>query len=391
MVERVAGGGIGDAAVSVPPVRWHPQADAFSGDVEGWRKEEKLAGFLEMDSGSSKEETRQESVGSRYGAISLGAAFVGISAEPMAQASIEGLPPWVSLGGISPASARLLRRIRDAACSEDPVLIVGARGTERVSIAMAIHANSERRAASLAVIECSAFANVASLLEALDRWRPPHAGGSLLLDKLESLGSYGNGQPEGWAGRIASWYAGRRKAPAQTKPRLLMSYDCGSACREVALGASSLLVIEVPPLDTRTCDIPVLANQLLLSMASASGKTPKYLAPEALARLMARPWPGNLEELAKVLECAARMTDKAEIGPKEIGAACHEGSQPVHDTLRLGMSRLTRQFNEGVEEHLIAEALLRAGNNRTRAARLLGIGRRTLLYKLKRERLSDAG
>jgi len=256
---------------------------------------------------------------------------------------------------------------------------------------MAIHANSERRAATLTVMDCRAFANVAFLLESLERWRPPGPEGSLLLDKLETLGLRDDAQAESLARRIASWYSRQPTAPTQIKPRLLMACDCGSAWGKPVLGAGSLLVIEVPPLDARICDIPVLAGQILLSMASASGKTPKYLAPEALARLIARSWPGNVEELASVLERAARMTEKAEIGPEEIGAACHEGPQPVSDTPGLGMSRLTSQFHQGVEAHLIAEALLRTGNNRTRAARVLGIGRRTLLYKLKRERLSEAG
>ncbi len=343
-----------------------------------------------MNAGSRREETQRKSVGSGWGATPAPAGFAEVRCEPGAGRSIQGLPPWVSLGGISPACARLLRMIRNAARREDPVLVIGARGTEMVSIAMAIHANSERRAASLTAMDCGAFVDVAFLLEAMDRWQPPAPGGSLLLDKLESLGSRDDDRAETLARGIASWYAARPTAPTQVKPRLLMTYECESARGKRALGNGTLLVIEVPPLDARTCDIPVLANQILLAVASAGGKASKYLAPEALARLVARSWPGNVEELAKVLERAARMTDRAEIGPEEIGAACHEGPQPENDTQGFGMSRLTRQFHQGVEAHLIAEALQRTGNNRTRAARMLGIGRRTLLYKLKRERSSEA-
>ena len=103
------------------------------------------------------------------------------------------------------------------------------------------------------------------------------------------------------------------------------------------------------------------------------------MAPEATALLASRAWPGNVRELEHVLERAVVMAPGPVIGPGDLGL--DRGSETpdaldYHATVQTAVG--------GTERALIERALAECGNNRTRAAKLLGIGRRTLLYKLKR-------
>ena len=126
----------------------------------------------------------------------------------------------------------------------------------------------------------------------------------------------------------------------------------------------------MPPLREHREDIPLLAGAFLKEMAKEHGKVPKSFTPEAMAALESYTWPGNIRELKAAVEHAVVLGngDRLTLAdlPLAIGSA-HSDRSTV-DALNLAE----------VEASLIRKALVEAGENRTLAAKKLGISRRTL-------------
>ena len=144
--------------------------------------------------------------------------------------------------------------------------------------------------------------------------------------------------------------------------------------------------LEVPPMRERTKDIPLLADHFLERFGRSLGKPRQGLADDALERLVAYSWPGNVRELENVLERAVILSDGGRITPRELPhnvLAPPAGAAPGASDY--GLKRARR----AAETHCIRRALEATGGNRTRAARLLEISHRALLYKIKEYGLRD--
>jgi len=128
--------------------------------------------------------------------------------------------------------------------------------------------------------------------------------------------------------------------------------------------------VAVPPLRERPEDIPLLAGRLLEKLGRRMGRRVEGISPQALRKLQAHPFPGNVRELENLLEraCIQAGSGCIEASHLDLGKAA-EGGQPA--TL------------QEIERRSILAALQRWEGNRTRAARELGISRRSLQYKLK--------
>jgi DNA-binding NtrC family response regulator len=140
----------------------------------------------------------------------------------------------------------------------------------------------------------------------------------------------------------------------------------------------------VPSLADRRDDIPLLAQHFVARFTVRHERPGLRLTPDAVAALSERPWPGNVRELENVIEQAVVMTAGTTIGPADLGldAPAAVPGLRYHAAVQTAV--------DGTERTLIERALAETNNNRTQAARLLGIGRRTLLYKLKRYGLTTA-
>ncbi len=143
----------------------------------------------------------------------------------------------------------------------------------------------------------------------------------------------------------------------------------------------SVVPLRLPPLRERKDDVPLLLAHYLARFAKENGLPPARLSPAAEAVLVRYAWPGNIRELrnacenlavlrsGRTVEAAdldARFSQPAAVAPVSVGAA------PAHQTL-------DRTHNE---KQLLRQALAAAGGNRTKAAELMGISRRTLHRKL---------
>ena len=149
--------------------------------------------------------------------------------------------------------------------------------------------------------------------------------------------------------------------------------------------------IFLAPLRERAEDLPLLVDHFLQRFARESGRPPKGFSSEALRAMVVYPWPGNVRELEHAVERAVLLGEGEMIGsgdlPPEILEPQDELTLPLPNPI-VGFKETMARVTRDAEVKLIRRALAQAGNNRTQAARLLGISRRALLYKLNEYSLS---
>jgi two-component system response regulator HydG len=138
--------------------------------------------------------------------------------------------------------------------------------------------------------------------------------------------------------------------------------------------------VEVPPLRQRREDIPLLADFFLKHYAEKNRRLIKGFAPRATDLLMRYDWPGNVRELENIIERAVIMARGEMITPLEFPVDLQDLDVEIKES-RIDLTP-GRSLKE-VEKVLILRTLEETGGNRTHAARILGISRRTLQLKLK--------
>lgn len=163
---------------------------------------------------------------------------------------------------------------------------------------------------------------------------------------------------------------------AATHRDLEAMLDDGSF-REDLFYRLNVIPIEMPPLRARHDDIPELANHFCRELAADNGRPGLNLDDEALAALVEMDWPGNVRQLANFVERLVVFADGERIGRADVLREREPTARAAPATS--GTLDGTRR---GAEQQAILEALERSAGNRTKAARLLGISRRTLYNKL---------
>jgi transcriptional regulator with PAS, ATPase and Fis domain len=142
-----------------------------------------------------------------------------------------------------------------------------------------------------------------------------------------------------------------------------------------------VVVINLPPLRDRRADIPLLARHFLEMYGERFGRPGLLLAREALAALMAHPFPGNVRELENIVQAAVALAPGEVIGEQDLRIEQTAGEAQVSPTL-VPLSEL--------ETRHIERVLRAVGGNRQEAARILGIDRSTLYRKMRRLASDDA-
>jgi two-component system response regulator AtoC len=143
--------------------------------------------------------------------------------------------------------------------------------------------------------------------------------------------------------------------------------------------------VRLPALRERREDVPALAAHFLARYARLRPElTTLAFSPEALEALGRHRWPGNVRELEHAVERAVVLADGPLIREEDLPDAVREGARERPDAASApeGPLSVKRAIRE-VEGRLIGEALARTGGNRTKAAELLEISYRALLYKIK--------
>ena len=160
----------------------------------------------------------------------------------------------------------------------------------------------------------------------------------------------------------------------------------------------NVIPIEVPALRERSSDIPLLAEHFVRRFNEKNRRKVTGIHPDAMFALQHYYWPGNIRELENLIERTVILKGSGDIvltdlPPKlrggqdgsSVQAVQDEASTPVPTPLPTERTDL-RAILESVEDRMIAEALVRTGGNKNRAAELLGLNRTTLVEKLRRKR-----
>jgi two-component system response regulator FlrC len=287
---------------------------------------------------------------------------------------------------------RLLEVADTVASSRAPVLIQGESGTGKELLARHLHERGCRRGRPFVALGCAALPRdvLESELFGHERGAFPGAltrklgklelasGGTLLLDDVGEM------EPGLQAKllRVLQEYeidrlGGTRPVPidvrvvATTSRRLRDLVDAGRF-REDLFYRLNVVPLVIPPLRARPSDVVLLAEHFLARFAGGSTRS---LDESARSWLESRPWPGNVRELEHVLERAALLAPGGAISVTDLDD--HDAVPP-----RLGIGAFAGLTVREMERRLIVDTLKRTRNNRTQAAKQLGISIRTLRNKL---------
>ena len=313
------------------------------------------------------------------------------------------------LAGLVGKSAKMQEvytQIEKFAAARGVVLIQGESGTGKELVAKALHFNSPRKAGPFVVIDCGAIPEALQESELFGHEKGAFTGaiatkkglfeeahgGTLFLDEVAELA------PGLQAKLLRALQDGEIRRVGGTKTlrvdaRVIAATnrDLAAEVRDGAFRGDLFFRLNVfplflPPLRERREDIPLFVDHFLDRIAQDGGGPLKRLSPEALRAMLAYPWPGNVRELEHALERAALLSEGETITARDLPP---EILAPG-DELTLSLPGSTEGFKEtmarvirDVEVRLIRRALAQSGSNRTEAARILGISRRALLYKLK--------
>jgi two-component system response regulator HydG len=304
--------------------------------------------------------------------------------------------------GTSPAMKKVLQTARQVAPSDIPVLIQGASGTGKELIARAIHNNSRRRKNRLVAMNCAGFS--ATILEdelfghvrgaftdaRTDRpGRFEHAnGGTLFLDEIGDMPQEMQAKllrvlENGEVVRLGS------NEPIRVDVRLVSATNqdldqmiADKQFREDLYFRIKGATIHIPPLRERREDIPLLIHYFLQQAAEKYGKQIDALEPEVQQVLMSYGWPGNVRELKNAIENMVVMSTRPRLGLDTLPRGIRPVTTAAGSSVG-GMKNLVGISIEQAEKELIRNTLEMVEGNREQAAKILGIGERTLYRKIK--------
>jgi two-component system response regulator AtoC len=302
----------------------------------------------------------------------------------------------------SQAMRAIFETIRKIADYKTTVLITGESGTGKELIARAIHYNGIRKDKPMVAVNCGGLPE--NLLESelfgyakgafTDAGKDKKGifqeatGGTFFLDEIGEL-------PLSLQVKLLRVLQDEMVRPlgsaeavkvdvriiAATAANLAEAVQEGTF-RDDLFYRINVLHIEVPPLRDRKEDIPLLVNHFMEKFDKHLRKEITEIQPEALRALMAYPWPGNVRELENVIERTMVLTERSHIHVSELPDKIR-GPQASIVPPWPSQETSLKANTMVLEKALIERALRETDNNRTRAAKLLGISHPTLLSKMK--------
>ncbi|WP_302413543.1 sigma-54 dependent transcriptional regulator [uncultured Desulfovibrio sp.] len=305
--------------------------------------------------------------------------------------------------GRSPAMLAMQETIATVAPTEATVLITGESGTGKELVARALHSGSARADKPMVTVNCAALAE--NLLESelfghekgsftgADRRREGRFvqanGGTLFLDEIGEMplplqAKLLRALQEGEVQRVGS------DAPLTVDVRVLAATNrdlreevARRRFREDLYFRLNVISLEVPPLRDRGEDIPVLAAHFLERFAGRNRKSIRGFSPQAVDSLLRYAWPGNVRELENAVERAVILCNGDLITRRELPAAITEAASP-EEASSAAVGALAGLPLDELERRAIGETLRCTGDNKSEAARQLGITRATLHNKLRK-------
>lgn len=300
--------------------------------------------------------------------------------------------------GASRPMRELFDLIARAAQSASTVLITGESGTGKELVARGVHEASERKG-NFVPINCAAIP--ADLIEselfghtgqAFTGAKQQRTGlfeaadhGTLFLDEIGELPL--TVQPK----LLRALQAGAVRRVGAEHERAINVRVIAATNRELEEEVRTnrfrqdlywrlnVIHLRVPPLRERAYDIPLLVEHFVNRLATTSGKAPLDVSPETLAMLTAYSWPGNVRELENAIERAAALARGVQLTPQDLPDRVRAGGAAARFIAQSSAQSLTLRE---LERDYILEVMRKTGGNKSRAAELLGLDRKTLYRKL---------
>jgi two-component system response regulator HydG len=307
------------------------------------------------------------------------------------------------LTGSSPVMQKLFDQILRIAPTSANVLIIGESGTGKELVARAIHKNSSRSAGPFVAINCAAIPE--NLLEselfghAKGAFTDARAdrkglfqqaqGGTILLDEI---GDFPLGLQakllRAMEQRTVRPVGGDKEIPFDARILTATNRDLEAAVeegryREDFYFRINVIQLDLPPLRARGTDVLLIARRLLDSFAREMNKRVTDFLPSVAERLLNYDWPGNVRELRNVMERAVALTEFEKLIVDDLPERIRNYRQ---STFRIDTSNPAElQTLEAVEQQYIRRVMESVQGNRTEAARILGVDRKTLYRRLKQD------
>ncbi|MGB3941941.1 MAG: sigma-54 dependent transcriptional regulator [Candidatus Manganitrophaceae bacterium] len=302
-----------------------------------------------------------------------------------------------------PNLLKLLKTAEVVAASQTSILIEGESGTGKELLARFIHQRSLRADRPFVAINCAAVPE--TLLESElfgyekgaftgaaarkpGRFELAHTG-TLLLDEVSEMHlSLQAKLLRVLQEREVDLLGGKGPLPLDiriiaTTNRPLWEEVKAGRFREDLYYRLNVFPLRLPPLRLRPVDIPLLADHFVKKRSARNRRSVVSISTEAISILMGREWRGNVREFENVIERAVLLADRGVITPDHLlFEESFVSASPFHTSRSTPRPTTVRE----AERELILETLQRVGDNRTHAARLLGISIRTLRNKLREYR-----
>ncbi len=304
-----------------------------------------------------------------------------------------------SIIGNSEAMERVFEQIRLVAPTRSTVLITGDSGTGKELVANSIHQLSPRKDNRFLPLNCAAIAPNLLESELFGHEKGAFTGatqrrvgkfeladnGTIFLDEISEI----NPDIQVKLLRVLEEMEFMRlggsdmikvdvRVIAATNRNLEKMVEEGTF-REDLYYRLKVVSIKLPSLRERRDDIPMLVDHFINHFSSEHGKTEAKISSDALEVLVNHEWKGNVRELRNLIESVLVLTPDGEIGIENLPSE-YRNSSTIKSQSVVSFNGMTM---EEIEKRAIYEALEKTDGNRTKAAKLLGIGLRTLQRKLK--------
>ena len=315
---------------------------------------------------------------------------------------VESRSPGDAMVGESAVIRRVYNLIERVAASHTSVLIIGETGTGKELVAQALHNQSPRRSAPFVAINCAAMSPTLLESELFGHVRGAFTdakqsrtglfvqaeGGTLFLDEIGEMPMEMQSKLlRALQERKVRPVGGDYEIPFDARVISATSRDLDSAIEEKHFRRDLLyrintVIIPMPPLRSRGTDILLLAQHFLKKQASRQGKAVDGISAAVARKLLDYDWPGNVRELENCMERAVALAGLSDIGIDDVPDKVRQyhNSHLVIDTsdpeLLLPMVEIERRYMRRV--------LAAVAGNKTQAAQVLGLDRRTFYRRLLR-------
>jgi two-component system response regulator AtoC len=322
---------------------------------------------------------------------------------------LEGLSPHRALGR-SRKWRDVLAQATKVAPTDTTVLLSGESGTGKEVVARFVHRGSSRKEGPFVALNCAAlpeqlleselFGHEKGAFTGAVAMRPGKieqaAGGVLFLDEVGEMSPAVQAKfLRVLQEREFQRLGGARTIKADVRVLAATNRDLKAAIaqgtfREDLYYRLAVFDIALPPLRERPEDIPLLVEAFLEEIGRSIGRPAAGVSEEARERLLAFPWPGNVRELRNAIERAMILCEGGLIASEHLplGVVGARSASPPAATVPASSAPATL---DAAEREMILQALARAGNNKSKAARLLGLTRAQLRSRIEKHGLPTQG